>query len=119
KIPSHRVLAIRRGTREEVLSYTVDIDKDKIIGAIASQVIKDRNSIFAPHLERAVRDGFERLLEPSIQNELKSFLRDRAETEAIKVFEENLRTLLLAPPAGPIGVIGMDPGLRTGCKMAV
>jgi protein Tex len=119
KIPSHRVLAIRRGTRENILTYTIDIDKDKIIDTIASQVIKDGDSIFAAHLERAVRDGFERLLEPSIQNELKSFLRESAEAEAIKVFEENLRTLLLAPPAGPIGVIGMDPGLRTGCKVAV
>ncbi len=75
--------------------------------------------MFASHLERAVRDGFERLLEPSIQNEVKSFLRERAEGEATRVFEENLRTLLLAPPAGPIGVIGLDPGLRTGCKVAV
>jgi uncharacterized protein len=119
RIPSHRVLAIRRGTRENVLTYTIDIEKDKIVESIAAKVIKDRSSIFATHLERAVRDGFERLLEPSIQNELKSFLRERAEAEAIKVFEENLRTLLLAPPAGPIGVIGMDPGLRTGCKVAV
>jgi len=119
KIPSHRVLAIRRGTRENVLTYTVDIEKEKLIEGIGAQVIKDRSSIFATHLERGVRDGFERLLEPSIQNELKSGLRDRAEAEAIKVFEENLRTLLLAPPAGPIGVIGMDPGLRTGCKVAV
>jgi uncharacterized protein len=119
KIPSHRVLAIRRGTREGVLTYSIDIEKDKIVGAIASQIIKDATSIFAQHLERAVRDGFERLLEPSIQNEVKSFLRDRAEGEAIRVFEENLRTLLLAPPAGPIGVIGIDPGLRTGCKVAV
>src|SRR5215472_9150829 len=119
KIPSHRVLAIRRGTRENILTYAIEIEKEKVVEAIASQVIQDRNSIFAQHLERAVRDGFERLLEPSIQNEVKSFLRDRAEGEAIDVFEENLRTLLLAPPAGPIGVIGVDPGLRTGCKVAV
>jgi uncharacterized protein len=119
KIPSHRVLAIRRGTREGILTYSIDIEKDKIVGAIASQTIKDGTSIFSQHLERGVRDGFERLLEPSIQNEVKSFLRDRAEGEAIRVFEENLRTLLLAPPAGTIGVIGIDPGLRTGCKVAV
>src|SRR5262245_27299658 len=118
KIPSHRVLAIRRGTRENVLTYTIDIEKEKLIEGIAAQVIKEQSSIFGTHLQRAVRDGFERLLEPSIQNELKSSLRDGAEAEAIKVFEENLRTLLLAPPAGPIGVIGMDPGLRTGCKVA-
>jgi len=119
KIPSHRVLAIRRGTRENVLTYTIELEKDKVTEWIASQVIKDRNSIFAQHLERAVRDGFERLLEPSIQNEVKAFLRENAEMEAIKVFEENLRTLLLAAPAGTLSVIGMDPGLRTGCKLAV
>ncbi len=119
KIPSHRVLAIRRGTRENILTYTIDMEKDKIIEAIASAVIKDRASMFNTHLERAIRDGFERLLEPSIQNEVKSFLRERAEADAIRVFEENLRTLLLAAPAGPIGVIGIDPGLRTGCKIAV
>src|SRR5215475_600467 len=119
KIPSHRVLAIRRGTRESILTYSIDIEKEKTIEAIAAQVIRDRASIFATHLERATRDGFERLLEPSIQNEVKSFLRDGAEGEAIRVFEDNLRTLLLAPPAGPIGVIGIDPGLRTGCKVVV
>jgi uncharacterized protein len=119
KIPSHRVLAIRRGTRENVLTYTIDVDKEKLIETISSQVVRDRQSMFAPHLERAVRDGFERLLEPSIQNEVKSLLRERAEAEAIKVFEENLRTLLLAPPAGLIPVMGVDPGLRTGCKLVV
>ncbi len=119
KIPSHRVLAVRRGTRENILTYTIDVEKEKMTEAIAAQVVRDRASIFAPHLERAVRDGFERLLEPSIQNEVKSFLRERAETEAIRVFDDNLRTLLLAAPAGPIGVMGVDPGLRTGCKVAV
>jgi len=118
KIPSHRVLAIRRGTRENILTYSIDIEKDKIVDAISVKVVKDGTSIFATHLARGIRDGFDRLLEPSIQNEVKSFLRERAEAEAIKVFEENLRTLLLAPPAGPIGVIGIDPGLRTGCKVA-
>jgi protein Tex len=119
KIPSHRILAIRRGTRENVLSYSIDADADKFIAGVTAQVIRDSASQFAPFLQRAIRDSYDRLLGPSIQNEVRSILRERAETEGIQVFEENLRTLLLAPPAGPIGVIGMDPGLRTGCKVAV
>jgi len=119
KIPSHRMLAIRRGTRENVLNYSIDIDSEKSIASVLPQVIRDGQSQFAPFLERAVKDSYERLLLPSIQNEVRSGLRERAEAEAIRVFEENLRTLLLAPPAGQISVIGADPGQRTGCKLAV
>jgi uncharacterized protein len=119
KIPSHRMLAIRRGSRENILAYTIETDGDKFIAALLPQVIRDLSSQFAPHLERAVRDSYERLMAPSIQNEVRSVLRERSETEAIKVFAENLRTLLLSPPAGPIGVIAIDPGIRTGCKVAV
>ena len=119
KIPSHRMLAIRRGTRENVLHYSIDIDSEKSIANLLPQVVRDGQSQFAPLLDRAVRDSYERLLLPSIQNEVRSALRERAEAEAIRVFEENLRTLLLAPPAGQISVIGIDPGQRTGCKIAV
>jgi uncharacterized protein len=119
KIPSHRILAIRRGTRENILSYTIETDAEKFIAMMLPVVIKESTSQFAPFLERAVRDGFERLMLPSIRNEARAVLKDRAEEEAIKVFEDNLRTLLLSPPAGPIGVIGIDPGIRTGCKVAV
>lgn len=119
KIPSHRMLAIRRATRENILTFSIDVDAEKTIREILPQVIRDSQSQFASLLDRAVRDAYQRLLEPSIQNEVRSILRERAESEAIEVFEENLRTLLLAPPAGQIGVIGVDPGLRTGCKLAV
>ncbi|MBO0801159.1 MAG: helix-hairpin-helix domain-containing protein, partial [Blastocatellia bacterium] len=119
KIPSHRMLAIRRGTREGILTFSIDIDNDKFLASLIPQIVRDPQSQFAPLLESAVRDSYERLLLPSIQNEVRSMLRERAEAEAIEVFEENLRTLLLAPPAGPIGVIGIDPGQRTGCKIAV
>jgi uncharacterized protein len=119
KIPSHRILAIRRGTRENILSYTIETDSEKFIGMMLPLVIKDSASQFAPFLERAVRDGFERLMLPAIRNEARAVLKDRAEEEAIKVFEDNLRTLLLSPPAGPIAVIGIDPGIRTGCKVAL
>jgi uncharacterized protein len=119
KIPSHRMLAIRRGTREAVLTFSIDVEGEKFLASLIGHVTRDPQSQFAPLLESAARDSYERLLLPSIQNEVRSMLRERAETEAIQVFEENLRTLLLAPPAGPIGVIGIDPGQRTGCKVAV
>jgi len=119
KIPSHRILAIRRGTRENVLSYSIETDGEKFIAGLLPQVIRDSASQFAPFLDVAVRDSYERLLAPSLQNEVRSMLRERAEEAAIRVFEENLRALLLSAPAGPIGLIGLDPGLRTGCKIAV
>ena len=119
KIPSHRMLAIRRGTREGVLTFSIEVDNEKFLVSLIPQVMRDPQSQFAPLLESAARDAYERLLLPSIQNEVRSILRERAESEAITVFEENLRTLLLAPPAGPIGVMGVDPGQRTGCKIAV
>ncbi|HEY2381210.1 MAG TPA: Tex family protein [Terriglobia bacterium] len=119
KIPSHRMLAIRRGTREGVLTFSIDVDNDKFIASLIPQVVRDPQSQFAPLVESAARDSYERLLLPSIQTEVRSILRERAESEAIQVFEENLRTLLLAPPAGSLGVIGIDPGQRTGCKIAV
>jgi protein Tex len=119
KIPSHRMLAIRRGTRENVLTYTIETDSEKFLAWLMPQIIKDSDSQFAPFLDRAVRDSYERLMAPSIRNEARTALRERSESEAIKVFEENLKTLLLAPPAGPISTLGIDPGIRTGCKVAV
>src|SRR6187399_425333 len=119
KIPSHRILAIRRGTRENVLSYSIETDGEKFISGLLPLVIRDSSSQFAPFLDVAVRDSYERLLAPSLQNEVRSMLCERAEEAAIRVFEENLRALLLSAPAGPIGLIGLDPGLRTGCKIAV
>src|SRR5215831_19374214 len=119
KIPSHRMLAIRRGTREGVLTFSIDINNDKFVGALMPQVVTDQQSPFSPLLENVTHDAYERLLLPSIQTEVRSILRERAEAEAINVFEENLRTLLLAPPAGLIAVVGIDPGQRTGCKVAV
>ncbi len=118
KIPSHRMLAIRRGSREGILNFTIEIDNEKFLVNLVAKVVR-QPSHFAPLLEIAVRDAYERLLLPSIQNEVRALLRERAESDAIEVFEDNLRTLLLAAPAGQIGVIGIDPGQRTGCKVAV
>jgi uncharacterized protein len=119
KIPSHRLLAIRRGVKEGFVAWDIELEAAGPIGHLLGQVIRDRESVYAPQLEGAVRDGYQRLLEPSIQNEVSAELKARADAEAIRVFQDNIRSLLLAPPAGPIGVLGLDPGLRTGCKLAV
>ena len=119
KIPSHRVLAIRRGVKEQILTSTIEMDGEKALSLISGQVIKDPHMPFAPFLEIALKDSYERLLNPGIQTEVRAVLKERSDSEAIKVFEANLANLLLAAPAGPIGVMGIDPGFRTGCKVAV
>ncbi|MBL8178803.1 MAG: RNA-binding transcriptional accessory protein [Bryobacterales bacterium] len=118
KIPSHRMLAIRRGAKEGILHFEIDVPAQGPISWLQSQVVKS-NGEARPHLEEAVTDSYERLLNPSIQTEVRLELKDRSDEEAIKVFRENLENLLLAPPAGMLAVIGVDPGIRTGCKVAV
>src|SRR3989441_1963721 len=88
KIPSHRMLAIRRGTREGILNFSIDVDSTKFIVTLLSRIIRDPQSRFAPFLDTAVRDAYDRLLLPSIQNEVRSILKENAESEAIKVFED-------------------------------
>ena len=119
RIPSHRMLAVRQAAREKVLTFSIQVDHEKAISELKSRFTIKPDSSYGTMMERAIEDGYHRLMEPSIQNEVRRDLRERAESEAIKVFEENLQSLLLAPPAGQIGVVGIDPGLRTGSKMAV
>jgi protein Tex len=119
KIPSHRMLAIRRGVKEQYLTFSIEIDEQKASRLVSGRVIKDPQSAFAVPLEIAVKDSYGRLLSPSLQAEVRAILKERSDSEAIKVFEANLSNLLLAPPAGPITVMGIDPGFRTGCKVAV
>jgi protein Tex len=118
KIPSHRMLAIRRGAKEGILHFEIDLPAQGPIAWLQSQIVKG-DSDARPHLEEAIADSYERLLNPSIQTEVRLELKDRSDEEAIKVFRENLENLLLAPPAGMLAVIGIDPGIRTGCKVAV
>src|SRR5438093_11975661 len=119
KIPSHRMLAIRRGVKEQVLTFTIEMDGEKALRLISGQVIKDSQASFAPFLQIALKDSYERLLNPGIQTEVRALLKERSDSEAIKVFEANLANLLLAAPAGPIGVMGIDPGYRTDCNVVV
>ena len=117
-IPSHRMLAIRRGESENVLYFLIETDADRATSMLRSRVLRAKGD-WTPHLEQAIDDSWARLLNSSIQAEIRLELKRRSDLEAIQVFRENLHNLLLAPPAGPIAVLGIDPGLRTGCKIAV
>jgi len=117
-IPSHRMLAIRRGESENVLYFLIELEAQRSIAVIQSLVLRQRGD-WTRHLELAIEDTWTRLLNSSVQAEIRFELKQRSDTEAIQVFRDNLYHLLLAPPAGPISVLGIDPGLRTGCKIAV
>src|ERR1035438_4348727 len=117
-IPSHRMLAIRRGESENVLYFLIEIEHERAIALLRRYVLRQQGD-WTPQLEMAIDDAWKRLLNSSIQGEVRLELKRRSDTEAIQVFRENLYHLLLAPPAGPISVLGIDPGLRTGCKVAV
>jgi uncharacterized protein len=118
KIPSHRMLAIRRGAKEGVLAFEIELEREKPLAWLRGQVVRAPGE-WTPHLEAAVEDSYDRLLNPSIQTEVRLELKDRSDEEAIKVFRENLENLLLSPPAGMLSVLAIDPGIRTGCKVAV
>jgi uncharacterized protein len=118
KIPSHRMLAVRRGEAENVLYFLIELEAPRAIGLLRNRILRERGD-WTPHLELAIDDCWQRLLNSSIQTEIRLELKKRSDTEAISVFRDNLQNLLLAPPAGPIGVLGIDPGVRTGCKVAV
>ena len=118
KIPSHRMLAIRRGANEGVLIFEIELEPAGPVAWLGSQILRQRGD-WTPHLERAIEDSYNRLLNPSIQTEVRLELKDRSDEEAIKVFRENLENLLLSPPAGRMTVLALDPGIRTGCKIAV
>jgi uncharacterized protein len=117
-IPSHRMLAIRRGEGENVLYFLLEIEPERAIAIIQRHVLRFAGD-WTRQLDLAIEDAWKRLLNSSIQGEIRLELKRRSDTEAIRVFRDNLYNLLLAPPAGPISVLGIDPGLRTGCKVAV
>jgi uncharacterized protein len=118
KIPSHRMLAIRRGAKEGILHFEIELEPAKPLTYLKNKVIRQPGD-WVPHLQHAVEDSYERLLNPSIQTEIRLELKDRSDAEAIRVFRDNLENLLLAPPAGMLAVLAVDPGIRTGCKVAV
>ena len=113
---SHRLLAINRGEKEGILSINIELDDDAFIQRIARFFIKS-NGKAAQLIHEAIEDGYKRLLFPAIKNEVLALAKEQADAEAIKVFAENLRQLLLAAPLGQKRTLGIDPGFRTGCKV--
>ncbi|HJT75106.1 MAG TPA: Tex family protein, partial [Chitinophaga sp.] len=115
-IPSHRVLAILRGEAEGFLYGTITPVEEEAVEIIQKQFVTGNNAS-SEQVKKAIADSYKRLLRPSLENEFRAVAKERADTEAIDVFAENLRQLLLAAPLGPKAVIAIDPGYRTGCKV--
>ncbi len=118
KAPSHRVLAMFRGETEGFLKLNLEPDADFAIESIERKFVKSSNEA-GQQVKKAVKDAYKRLIQPSIETEIRQILKEKADLEAIRVFGENLRQLLMAPPLGQKTVLALDPGFRTGCKVVV
>ncbi len=116
KAPSHRVLALLRGENEGVLNLSIDGPDGDVLYRLENRFITGRNAC-AEQVELALRDGYKRLLQPAMETEMRAMVKKAADEEAIRVFAENVRQLLLAAPLGQKRVLALDPGFRTGCKM--
>jgi uncharacterized protein len=116
KIPSHRLLAIRRAENEGILRVSIGPDKERTLEQLNRVFVKNNNES-GNLVEEAVKDAYQRLLKPSIETEFKNASKEKADDSAIDVFSTNLRQLLLAPPLGQKRILALDPGFRTGCKV--
>lgn len=116
KAPSHRILALLRGENEGILNLSIDGPDGDVLYRLENRFITGRNAC-AEQVELALRDGYKRLLQPAMENEMRTMAKKAADEEAIRVFAENIRQLLLAAPLGQKRVLALDPGFRTGCKM--
>lgn len=116
KAPSHRILAMRRGENEGFLIFHIYPPEDKALTVLETIFVKG-DGLASQQVKLAVHDSYKRLLSPSMETEIRLMTKERAEQDAIKVFAENLRQLLLAPPLGQKNILSIDPGFRTGCKI--
>ena len=119
RIPSHRILAINRGEKENAIKLKIQKPEENIIDFIERDIIKDKNNEYGEILDATVKDSFKRLIEPSVEREIRSDLTEKAEEKAIKVFGQNAKQLLMGAPLKGLTVMGFDPAYRTGCKIAV
>src|SRR6056297_3926781 len=117
KIANHRVLAINRGEKEEFIKVKLSVAEEKIISILSNQSITNEEAITTQYYKDAIEDGYKRLINPSIEREIRNLLTERAEDEAIKVFAKNTKNLLLAPPIKDASVLAVDPSFRTRCKL--
>ena len=118
-IPSHRILAINRGEKEEFLKVKINKPEEKILNHLRKKIIIDFKGSYYELLDRTIIDSWERLIEPSIEREIRADLTERSDEQAIKVFGKNAKQLLLQPPIKGMTVMGFDPAYRTGCKIAI
>jgi protein Tex len=118
-IPSHRVLAIRRGSKEGILTSSIEGDASKTLEFLSNSIIRDKESVFAPILEAAIRQSHHYILRPLIETEVRAQLKEQADRDAIRVFQENLANLLMSPPAGPMVVMGVDTSKSGDSRLAV
>lgn len=119
KIVPHRVLAMNRGEKEDIIKISIVTPIEEIIHYLQKSILRNTVSSVAPFIEEAIEDSYKRLIQPSIEREIRKELTDVAEKQAIHIFSENLRNLLLQPPMKGKIVLGVDPAYRTGCKLAV
>ncbi|NMA34791.1 MAG: RNA-binding transcriptional accessory protein [Clostridiaceae bacterium] len=119
RIAKHRILAVNRGEKEGFLQVKIEVPEELIIEFLVAKAVRKGKSVTAEYVEKAVEDSFRRLISPSVENEVRNELTELAGEQAIKVFAENLRNLLLQPPVKGRVVLGLDPAYRTGCKLAV
>ncbi|MEH7086092.1 Tex family protein [Neobacillus drentensis] len=119
KIVPHRILALNRGEKEDILRVSLKMNSDLILSYLSRKWIRAQHSPAAPVVLEALEDSYKRLIQPSIEREIRSELTEKGEEQAIHIFSENLRNLLLQPPLKGKVVIGVDPAYRTGCKLAV
>ncbi|NIA12511.1 MAG: S1 RNA-binding domain-containing protein [Nitrospiraceae bacterium] len=119
KIPSHRMLAITRGVKEGLLRVDVTLDDERLLGDLLPRFLSESGSVFEQYIRLALQEAYTRHLRPAIENEVMELLRKRADDDAIRVFRENARNLLLSAPAGAIGVIAAVPTPKNGCKLAI
>ena len=119
RMPSHRILAINRGEKEEAIKIKMQKPEENIIDFMERDIIKSNDGKYSEILDDTVKDSFKRLIEPSVEREIRSDLTEKAEEKAIKVFGQNAKQLLMGAPLKGLTVMGFDPAYRTGCKIAV
>ena len=119
KIANHRVLALNRGEKEDFLQVRIEVDNSLCLAFLKGKTLKNTNTEMAKYVESSVEDSYSRLIFPSLERDIRNQLTETAQEQAMKVFAENLRNLLLQPPVKDRVVLGLDPAYRTGCKIAV
>ena len=118
-IKPHRILALNRGEKEKILNVSIDVEKEEIINYIESKIIKNKDSFVVNYVKEAIEDSYKRLIEPSVEREVRSDLTEKGEIAAIDNFGKNLEALLLTPPMKEKIILAFDPGFVNGCKLAV